>query len=189
MKDTLLFVGQMARRWRTTGAVVPSSRGLTRGMVDAVGDVAPGQVILELGPGTGVFTRALAERFPHARLLAVEVNPTFADRLAATAPPTAEVVRGCASELPALLAARGLGPDDVAAVVSGLPLLSLPGDLPERVLAAVAAVLRPGRRYVQFTYSVRAWRRFATPGFERRPSRKVWLNIPPANVLTFVRTS
>lgn len=186
MRETLLFLGQMRRRWRDTGAVAPSGRALARVMADAVGDVAAGQVLLELGPGTGVFTRELVRRFPTARIVAVEVNDVFAAHLAA-AFPTVTVVPGCATKLDAHLAKLGVGPADVAGVVSGLPLLSLPGDLPRQVLASVAGVLRPGRRYVQFTYSERAWRKFDVAGFRRDPHRRVWRNIPPAVVLPFTR--
>jgi phosphatidylethanolamine/phosphatidyl-N-methylethanolamine N-methyltransferase len=186
MRETMLFLGQSFRRWRVTGAIAPSGRALARTMVDTVGEVADGRVVLELGPGTGVFTRELVRRFPRARVVAVEVNDVFASRLAA-AVPGVTVVTGCASRLDAHLASLDLGPADVAAVVSGLPLLSFPGDLPQRVLASIAGVLRPGSRYVQFTYSERAWRRFDAAGFRRDPHRRVWRNLPPAVVLPFTR--
>ena len=135
---------------------------------------------------TGVFTRELVARFPKAKIVAVEVNEVFATHLAEKFP-TVAVVPGCATQLDAHLAARGLSKADVAGVVSGLPLLSLPGDLPRRVLASIAGVLPAGRRYVQFTYSERAWRRFDVSGFTRVPYRRVWRNIPPAVVMPFVR--
>lgn len=186
MRDVFIFLGQMRRRWRVTGAIAPSGRPLARAMADAVGEVAPGQVIVELGPGTGVFTRELVRRFPAARVVAVEVNDVFAAHLAA-AVPGVSVVAGCATRLDAHLAALGYSRTDVAAVVSGLPLLSLPGDLPRQVLASIAGVLPAGRPYVQFTYSERAWQRFDTAGFRRHPSRRVWRNLPPAVVLPFTR--
>jgi phosphatidylethanolamine/phosphatidyl-N-methylethanolamine N-methyltransferase len=186
MKDSLLFLGQMASRWRVTGAVLPSSRGLSRAMADAVGEVADGQVILELGPGTGVFSRELLRRYPKCRLVAVEVNDTFATRLEANVPGIT-VIRGCASQLTSHLAALGVAPENVAAVVSGLPLLSLPDDLPQKILASVASILKPGRRYVQFTYSLKAWKRFDVVGFHLGPVRKIWFNVPPAFVLPFIR--
>ena len=137
MRETLMFYGEIFRRWRTTGAVAPSGQVLARAMADAVGTVAPGQVILELGPGTGVFTRELVRRFPAARVVAVELNERFAAHLRG-AVPGATVVNGCATRLDAHLAGLGCTPADVAAVVSGLPLLVLPGDLPRRVFGSVA---------------------------------------------------
>jgi phosphatidylethanolamine/phosphatidyl-N-methylethanolamine N-methyltransferase len=187
MRESLLFLGQAIRNWRTAGTFTQSRPALARAIADAVGDVADGQVLLELGPGTGVVTRELVRRFPRARVVAVEVLEAFASRLE-QAMPEVTVVRGCASRLEAHLAERGIDPEDVAAVVSGLPMLSLPGDLPQRILASIATVLRPGRRYVQFTYFKRAWRRFTLDGFRLLARRRVWLNIPPAYVLTFVRT-
>lgn len=186
MKKTLLFLGQTARRWRTMGAIVPSGGPLARAIARGVGEIADGRVIVELGPGTGVVTKALVERFPRNPILAVEVNEPFIGPLQKDFP-SVTVVQGCASQLEAHLAQHGRTPDDVGAVVSGLPLLSLPGDLPRGVLASVASVLRAGRPYIQFTYSERAWRRFDVGGFERLPSKRVWWNVPPAFVLHFVR--
>jgi phosphatidylethanolamine/phosphatidyl-N-methylethanolamine N-methyltransferase len=187
MKDSLLFLGQAARRWRVTGTVTPSGRPLARAIVDGVGPIPDGGVILELGPGTGVVTRELVSRFPRARVVAVEVLDAFADRLSGEFPEVA-VVRGCASHLTDHLTKHDISPGEVSAVISGLPLLSLPDDLPQRILTSIKSVLRPGRRYVQFTYSARAWRRFDVAGFDRLGTRRVWRNLPPAFVLMFERT-
>jgi phosphatidylethanolamine/phosphatidyl-N-methylethanolamine N-methyltransferase len=186
MGDTLLFFKEMFRGWRPIGAIAPSGSVLARALADGLGQVADGQIILELGPGTGVITRELVRRFPHARIVAVEVNEAFAAHLA-QAFPTVTVVTGCASELDRHLAHLGLDPKDVAGVVSGLPLLALPGDFPQRILASIARVLPPGRPYVQFTYSRMAWKRFVVTGFRPHPPRRVWRNVPPATVLTFTR--
>lgn len=188
MNDTLHFISQMARRWRTTGAIAPSGPALARAMVKMIGDVKPGEVLLELGPGTGVFTREIAKQFPENRLVAIEFNDVFASRLSA-AMPKVEVVQGCASNIDTHLRDRGIAPESIAAIVSGLPLLSLPADLPARVLTAIHNVLPAGKRYVQFTYSERAWRKFRMPGFDRLPSRRVWMNFPPAVVMPFTRAS
>lgn len=188
MKETLLFMGQIARRFRTTGAIAPSGRSLARTMAQKIGPVAEGQVILELGPGTGVFTRELNRRFPNNRIVAVELNDTFAKRIEKTLP-SVSVVRGCASKLQEHLTGLNISPDQVVAVVSGLPLLSLPKELGRNILSSVTSVLQPGRKYVQFTYSERAWNQFDVPGFDRQPRHRVWLNLPPAVVLSFVRTA
>lgn len=187
LTDTLRFFGQMARRWRTMGAIAPSGGVLARTIAETVGELPEGKVIIELGPGTGVITKALVDRFPNNRVIAVEVVESFIEPLK-QAFPSVTVIQGCASQLETHLAQLGLTVDDIGAVVSGVPLLSLPGDLPQRILASVASVLRPGRPYVQFTYSERGWRRFEVVGFQRLPSKRVWLNVPPAFVLHFVRS-
>jgi phosphatidylethanolamine/phosphatidyl-N-methylethanolamine N-methyltransferase len=133
-----------------------------------------------------VVTRELGRRFPRNRVVAVEVLDAFADKLTAEFPKVT-VVRGCASRLTDHLDRLGIDPEGVAAVVSGLPLLSLPGDLPQQILASIKDTLQPGRRYIQFTYSARAWRRFDVSGFHRLATKRVWMNFPPAFVLSFER--
>jgi phosphatidylethanolamine/phosphatidyl-N-methylethanolamine N-methyltransferase len=184
--ETLQFLGQCAKHIRTTGAVAPSGKHLARAMVNAIGALQPGQVIIELGPGTGVFTRELRKRFPTHPVVAIEFNEMFVKRLRERMLDV-HVVQGCASQLVAHLAELGIRKDQVGAVLSGLPLLSLPQHLSSAIFAAIADVLQPGQRYVQFTYSKRMWRRFQPPGFRFDQSRLVWLNVPPAVVMPFTR--
>ena len=188
MRETLRFLSQSILRPRSVGALAPSSRHLARAMVAEIGALDSGAVILELGPGTGVFTRELAERYPRNRIVAVEFNRDFADRLRQRMP-TVSVVEGCASRLRDHLAALGLAGSPVGAVISGLPLLSLPVDLGDRIWASIADILPPGRRYIQFTYSRRAWRRRHPPGFTAGRSRRIWANLPPAVILPFERAA
>ncbi|HVK14694.1 MAG TPA: methyltransferase domain-containing protein, partial [Gemmataceae bacterium] len=152
------------------------------------GVIAPGQVIVELGPGTGVTTRELVKHFPNNRIVAIEIIDEFAAQLEKTFP-TVTVIRGDAAQLVDQLAKLGISPDDVGAVVSGLPLLAFPREVSHSILAAIRGVLKPGRRYVQFTYSKRAWKRFVIEGFRALPNRRIWINIPPATVMTFERTA
>lgn len=187
MRAALHFLGQAATNFRQTGAIAPSSRRLARALADAVGDLPGGSAIIELGPGSGCVTEALRERHPGCTVMAVENNPSFARRLSDRLPSVA-VVNGCASALSEHLRALGIHREDVAAVVSGLPMLSLPDELVTRILDSVRAVLPPGRRFVQFTYSARAFRRLDQGGFRAEPPRRVWLNMPPAVVLPFTRT-
>src|SRR3954467_1365757 len=81
-----------------TGAVAPSSRRLAAAMVAGIG-VERADHVVELGPGTGVFTEALLARLkPGARLTAIELNPRLADDLARRFTGV-EVVIGSAEDL------------------------------------------------------------------------------------------
>jgi phosphatidylethanolamine/phosphatidyl-N-methylethanolamine N-methyltransferase len=182
----LTFLGQAAARFRETGAIAPSGRGLSKAMARMVGTLEPGAVIIELGPGTGAFSRELTRQYPDHPVVAVEFNQVFARNLRRELP-AIQVVEGCASQLPAHLERLGIEPSRVGAVVSGLPLLSLPKDLAASIIDAIAAILPEGRAYVQFTYSERAWRNFDLSRFNREKTRKVWLNLPPAVVMPFTR--
>jgi phospholipid N-methyltransferase len=140
-------------------------------------------VVVELGPGTGAFTRALQERHP-AQHLAVELNPRWAARLA-DHHPDVDVARADAATLPALLAERGLGAVD--AVVSGLPWVAYAGGGLHRV---IADALAPTGVFTQFAYSATRW---APPARRQLADLRrhiaevtttpvVWRNLPPAVV-------
>ncbi len=186
MHQTLSFVRQAARKWRETGAVMPSTRRLARKMSQAVGELSPGQVIIELGPGTGVCTRELLLMFPDNPIIAIEMNDHFATQLRRELPGV-QILQGCASQLPQLLREHGIPLENVGAVVSGLPLLSLPRDITQAIIAAVVEVLPVGRPFIQFTYSTRAFSRLELTGLNPQPGRRVWMNLPPATVMPFTR--
>ncbi len=169
------------------GAVLPSSPRLARAMVSALGPIEPGELIVELGPGTGVFTKEIVKHYPDNPLMIVEFSDTFIATLRQRFP-AAVVVNGCASELVQHLDAHELKGHQVGGLISGLPLLSLPQGLREGVWQSIADVLPEGRRYVQFTYSKRAWRKLHVPHMELEATRRVFLNVPPAVVLPFKRS-
>lgn len=178
--DTALFLREFARDPLHTAAVAPSSAALAAAMVAAV---PAGGVVVELGPGTGAFTRALQQRHP-ARHVAVELNPRWAVRLA-DHHPDVDVALADAATLPALLAERGI--DAVDAVVSGLPWVAYAGGGLHRV---IADALAPTGVFTQFAYSATRWapparrqlvdlrRHFA----EVTTTPVVWRNLPPAVV-------
>lgn len=98
-------------------------------------------VVVELGPGTGAFTKAIQRRLAgRGWHIAVEVNPRFARRLAAL-PPAVDVVNGDATDLATVLALRGLSQADV--VVCGLPWAAFTEHRPRSLLSTVVAALPP----------------------------------------------
>ena len=131
------------------GSFVPSSRRLARAMVAEMRP-DPGLPLVELGPGTGVFTRALLDAgMPAERLLLIELDATFAAHLRATLPGV-RVIEADVAKLPRIAAEQGLGP--VGQMLSGLPFRSMPPRVRRRVGAAVAQSLADGGRLVQFSY-------------------------------------
>jgi phosphatidylethanolamine/phosphatidyl-N-methylethanolamine N-methyltransferase len=148
-KSKLFFLKQYLRKPFGTGSITPSSQKLAELMIANLG-LEPGDVVVELGPGTGVFTREiLARGVAPANLILVEFNKDFAKYLREEFP-SVRIVEGDAGELPALL--RGLGQGRVRRVVSGIPLRSLKPDHRKRITAAIAEALEPGGIAVQFSY-------------------------------------
>src|SRR5262249_52949798 len=127
-RGAALFLRQFARSPRTLGAVLPSSAGLARTMMEPI-DFAARTPIAEFGPGTGAFTREIASRLvPGCGYLGIELNPSFVRELVA-AFPQLTFAHGSVADLTSILAAHGLGP--VEAIVCGLPWATLPISLQE----------------------------------------------------------
>jgi phosphatidylethanolamine/phosphatidyl-N-methylethanolamine N-methyltransferase len=177
----LNFLAQYFRDPRGVGAIAPSSPALARAMVDAV-DPDAARVVVEYGPGTGVFTAELiARRRPGTRIVAIELNPDFhrvlADRFRDVA--DFDLVRGSAADVASIVAGLGIGRVDH--VLSGLPLSSLPADVGEAILTETANLLGKHGRFLLFQYS-RYRRAMIARHFRHIASRHVLANLPPAYV-------
>jgi phosphatidylethanolamine/phosphatidyl-N-methylethanolamine N-methyltransferase len=187
---TSLFLKRWLRRPFAMGSVIPSGQALARAMAQATHGAIEGRAghVIELGAGTGQVTKALLATGIKPRELAlVERDPELASFLRRHFPGP-RIVEGDAARLPALLAANGV--QQVAAVVSSLPLLSLPADVVTGIVHGVFEALPRGAALVQFTYG-------PTPpvpkslreglGLVGASGRRIWRNVPPAVVWTFRR--
>jgi len=182
LRRNIGFLGRWLRNPRAVGAVVPSGRSLASAMVAGIDLTAPGSVV-ELGGGTGSITQALLDAgVPGDQLVVIERDPVFV-RLLQARFPEVRVLKGDAVELRRLLREAGIGP--ARAVVSGLPLLSMPDRVCLRIISEAVAALDAGGVFMQFTYGPASpvSRRIATRLGLRR-ERIAWVvdNIPPASV-------
>lgn len=177
--DGIAFFMGFLRHPRLVGSVVPSSRFLTRRLAGLVTSNKP-QVAVELGPGVGGTTRALLDALSEdSRLLAIDINPDFIERLRSEPDPRLIVHSGCAEKLRETLDQYGLARPDV--VISGIPFSTMPADLGRNILSAVWASLSPGGRFI--AYQLRD--RVAELGRDilGKPETDVaLLNVPPMRV-------
>ncbi|WP_316976633.1 class I SAM-dependent methyltransferase [Shumkonia mesophila] len=177
-----LFAHELFRGPASVGAVCPSSARLAQRMASHVSPDGEGLVV-ELGAGTGVVTQALLDRgIAPERLAVIERSPAFVRHLRARFPDLA-VILGSATELADLL--EHAGPID--AIVSSLPLRSLPADDVTAIVGQWRHLLATDGVAVQYTYDLRDCGRLATHGFAVRANEIVWGNLPPARVFAFER--
>jgi phospholipid N-methyltransferase len=169
------------------GALAPSSPALAS-LITA--EIAPETApVLELGPGSGAFTRALIERgIPEHRLALVEESPRFSLALRKLFP-AATVLCADAAELGSIEVFSG---EPAGAVVSGLPLLLMPPPKVAAILGAAFKQLRQGGAFYQFTYGSRSPVPAAIlegMGLAATRVGRTLVNIPPATVYRIQRRS
>jgi len=187
MREHARFIGSFLRHPQAVGAIAPSSRHLAREMVGHL-DASVPATIVELGPGTGSFTRAIEEKLHRDSLfLALELNESFAANLAPRFP-RATIIHDSAEHIGKHLRAHDREHAD--AILCGLPWAGFPVDLQNRIMTSVIDALRPGGVFTTFAYIHAAWlpparkfRRWLESHFPSvTTSRIVWRNLPPAFV-------
>ena len=184
-QDFILFAREFFSTPFQVAAVSPSSRFLARAMAVGLGpQTGP---VVEFGPGTGQLTRGiLAAGVAPQDLSLIEMSADFARHLAAEFAGVT-VHRAGAQEAPSFAPAGSVG-----AVISGLPLLSMPDPVVEAILTAAFTVLRKGGEMRQFTYGSKppiAPHIMQKLGLVATKGSKVWLNVPPARVFVLKRAS
>ncbi len=174
--------GLFFRRWLANplqmGSIVPSSPALCK-RIAAHTKAGPDQIVVELGAGTGVVSRALIQSgLAPEKLHVVEIVPDMAKHLRA-ALPGAQVIEGDARRLPQLIPEHLHG--KIGTVVVGIPLVLLPVAEQRRFIDAIEAVA-PGQGFILYSYCVTSPLPWKTHGLV--PKREAWtpMNFPPASV-------
>jgi phosphatidylethanolamine/phosphatidyl-N-methylethanolamine N-methyltransferase len=184
-RDALLFFRALASNPGGVGAIAPSGSGLADLITSEI-TPATGPVI-ELGPGTGVFTEALLARgVRESDLTLIEYGSDFM-RLLQLRFPRARVLWIDAAWVGShnLFEGRTVG-----AVVSGLPLLNM---TPRKVIAILTGAfrnLRAGGAFYQFSYGM--WCPVPRAILDRLGLKatcvgRVLRNVPPASVYRITR--
>jgi phospholipid N-methyltransferase len=176
----LAFFQGFLKRPMEVASIIPSSRFLMRRVVRCA-DVASARLLVELGPGTGGSTRTLLRAMrPDAKLLAIEINPTFVRLLQASIrDPRLIVHEGSAADVGRALREHGLGQPDV--VLSGIPFSTITKTLGRQILASVREALKPGGRFVAYQARDRV-EILGREVFGRARVQMELLNVPPMRV-------
>ena len=178
--DLWRFLTSWAGAPLQVAAIAPSGASLARLITREI-DPADAPV-LELGPGTGVFTQALLDRgLAPSDLTLVELGGAFAAHLSRRYP-AARVVQADASWI---VPGRLFPGRKAGAAISGLGLLSMPPRTVMAILANAFDCLRADGRLYQFTYGPRCpvpRRILDRLGLRAIRIGGTWRNVPPASV-------
>lgn len=183
--ERLRFVGAFLRRPTSVGAISPSSAALAREMLEGCA-LGRSDTVVELGPGTGAFTRLILERIgQQTTFFALELDEGLCRTLERRFP-SLSVHNDSAENIAEYLDVHGKSSADC--ILSGLPWASLPMGVQDRIFEAVLSSLKPGGIFATFGYVHARWfpnaqkfrRRLEASFAEVRMSRVVWKNFPPA---------
>ncbi len=147
--DELKFIKGWIDKPKAVGAIIPTSSITARHMASIV-DVQSGLPVLEIGPGTGVITKAILKRgVQPSQLYAVEYSHDFVTHLRRNYPGV-NVIEGDGFNLDKTLGDKSDTMFDC--IVSGVPLLNFSVERRVAYLENLLKRIPHGRPVVQLTY-------------------------------------
>lgn len=182
--DELRFFRGWLDKPKAVGSIVPTSSVTSKRMASVINPHS-GLPVLELGPGTGVITRAILNQGVRPQdLYLIEYSRDFVDHLRSNFPGV-NVIHGDAFDLDKTLgAARDLEFD---AVVSGVPLLNFPVARRIAYVEGILDRLPPGRPIVQLTYGPFSPVPPGRGNYTVRHFDFIFRNIPPTQLWIYSR--
>lgn len=170
---------------RDVASVVPTSMRCVKKVCTHI-DFTKNFLLVEYGPGNGVFSKYLLEKMtPGSRLILIEANEDFVKELERTIKdPRVKIHNILAGDVESVLDPEDVG--NVDYVLSGIPFSFLKKDRKRQVLNTTKAILKDGGKFVAYQ----------TSGHLKKPVMEVFgnydiememLNIPPYLIYDVVK--
>lgn len=177
-KHQSTFLKTFFKERKQVGALAPSSRFLVKKMCDKI-DFKNAKAIVELGPGTGVFTAELLKRAnADTTIIVIELNGDFYKLLKEKFNDSRIILlRESADNLDNILKEHNIS--EVDAVLSSLPLAVIPDPIRKKIVIKSYESLRKNGVYIQYQYSLNA-KKLLEKKFGKLKIGFVAANIPPA---------
>ena len=148
--DEIRFIRGMMAQPKTVGAIMPTSTRMANRMASII-DTGSGLPVLELGPGTGVITKAiLARGVQPENLVSIEYSTPFVQHLRGKYPGV-NFINGDAFDIAETL--KDYKGQKFDCVISGIPLLNFPMHQRVSLIQSLLDLMPAGRPVVQFSYS------------------------------------
>jgi phospholipid N-methyltransferase len=182
----LVFIQEFLKHPLQIGSIIPSSRFLERRVVEVAG-IASGDIIVELGPGTGGITRAMLRAMPqHAKLLSIEINTHFHSLVSRIEDDRLIAHFGSATDLRQIMSQYNLDPPN--AIVSGIPFSTMSRSVGSQILEAVSSLLPPNGRFVAYQVNSQV-ATLCRPFLGTERISTEFLNIPPMRIFQWVKSA
>lgn len=172
----LLFARNFFRHPKMLGSMIPSSRFLVNRVLREI-DWSRAKVIVEFGPGVGVFTTEILRRMRHdAALIVFETNGEFVDFLRRSIKDRRlQIIHGSAEEVRVKLGHLGYTCADY--IISGIPYTTMPPAVRDTILHESRALLGTSGIFLVYQFSR------ATLPFVQGVFSHVRLGFEPLNIL------
>lgn len=175
--------------WRSNmkavGSIVPTS-GITARRMASVVNPHSGLPVLELGPGTGVITKAILQKgVQPENLVSIEFSTDFYQHLVKTYPDV-DFINGDAFDLD-----RTLGPrrdQQFDSVISAVPLLNFPMHMRVSLIDDLLSRIPVGRPVIQISYGPLSPVVAMPDRYQISHYDFVVRNIPPAQLWVYRKT-
>lgn len=173
-----IFFKESLKKFKTQGAFLPSTRYLAERMLEPI-EMENGIVIVELGAGTGIFTKKILDKMPKdGKLIALDISSEMTNYLRKNIIDNRLIIiQGDATKLSEYL--NELGINKIKYIVSGIPLGNFPRELRHNILTAIDQSLTEDGIYMQFQYLMASILHIRKV-FDLKIYKYEYRNIPPA---------
>ncbi|PSW32296.1 SAM-dependent methyltransferase [Photobacterium phosphoreum] len=180
INDVILFIKQYLKNPKEIGSLIPSSNTLSKMMTDSI--IGHGDTLIELGAGTGVFTKQIKLKFKDHKFYVFEKNTNFHENLLN--------IKNIDLYCDALDIINIIDKNKtkVSDVISGLPLRSIDNKISNIILSHAFCLLINGGQFIQFTYGLKSP---ISNNFLKEHNmvlnKKIYVikNIPPATIYIY----
>lgn len=177
--ENFLFFQRLIKNPRALGAVAPSSRRLARLICQQVVRQKDDYVI-EIGAGTGSFTRQLlASGVSPSHLIVIELDKELCAFMQKKFPEV-RIIQGNACDLENLVPKQIIG--KISTIVSGIPMVNLSYAIRKSIVDSCFSVMKPGGQLLQFTYGPMSPLASKKMNLSQKRIGYVFMNVPPATV-------
>lgn len=175
--DNKMFLNKFLQSPQRVGSITPSSRFLAKAMIKPI-DWQTTNTIVELGAGTGTFTRLIQEKKrKDCQVLVFEQDQEMREQLQLKYP----FSHYCAEAKDIYSTIQKLGFKEIDCVISGLPFANFSDELRVQIMDDIVRSLKPGGLFIAFQYSLQMKKSLMLL-FKETTISFVPINLPPAFV-------
>lgn len=183
MKNKFIFLKQFLKDPKKIGSIIPSTKSLGNSMIKDI-DFSQNLIIVEYGPGTGIFTDLIVNKInDDSKLILIENNEEFFLLLNEKYKNKKNIIIIFDSAINITSIIKNTyNIDYVDYVISGLPFSSLPKIISQKIIKETKKVIGNKGVFITFQYSKfkeKLFRKY----FDNIIYKRVIKNIPPAYVL------